>query len=627
MTACYDHLLSKQPNPNNPEGEGISYYKKKDEFALERAKKHISNVLNEGLENEFITKEEHKAMDPSDKNPSKFYCNMKIHKAHETIPPVRPIISGSGSITENIGVYVEHHINQISTTHPSYLQDTPHFLRIVNKINNGPKLPSNSMLVTSDITGAYTNIPQDDGSECLLEALEERKDKKISSKFTVDLMELIQKYNIFEFHNGMLWKQVIGVAMGIHPAPSFANIYLARRIDKYISELGHKYRENGESAFVIFKRFLDDIFKIFKGTTKQLHSLFEDMNKIHPTLKFTMTHTTPEKESPEDNCGCEKNNSVPFLDTELSIENGKIEIDLHRKKTHSNQYLLPSSCHPKATSKAIPYSLALRIIRICTKKDLRDLRLKELKELLLAREYPENLIDRAITKAAKIPRKVALLKVRRKAEDQKRPVFVIKYDPRMPPIQNIQAKHWRAMAAQDQHLAEVFKQPPLIAYRRQRNLKDILIKSKVPPPIPRYPQREVRGMAKCGKACPSCPFISTGSEIKMNQGNTWKITKKFTCETFNCVYLISCNKCGKRYIGETGRLMKHRLAEHIGYINNQVSSVSTGEHFNLPGHSLANIKITILEQVKKNDILYRKEREKYLINKFNTYYQGLNREK
>ena len=117
-------------------------------------------------------------MDPSDKNSSKFYCNMKIHKAHEIIPPVRPINSGSGSITENIEVYVEHHINQISTTHPSYLQDTPHFLRIVNKTNNGPKLPSNSMLVTTDITGAYTNITQDDGSECLLEALEEKTDLK-----------------------------------------------------------------------------------------------------------------------------------------------------------------------------------------------------------------------------------------------------------------------------------------------------------------------------------------------------------------------------------------------------------------------------------------------------------------
>ena len=88
------------------------------------------------------------------------------------------------------------------------------------------------MAVTTDITGAYTNIPHEDGSKCLEEALEERSDKKIPTKFLVKLMELIQNYNIFEFHDGMLWKQTKGVAMGIHPAPSFANIYLARRIDK-----------------------------------------------------------------------------------------------------------------------------------------------------------------------------------------------------------------------------------------------------------------------------------------------------------------------------------------------------------------------------------------------------------
>ena len=89
--------------------------------------------MKEGLENETITKEEFKAMDPTDKNPPKFYCNMKIHKTHDQIPPVRPIISDSDSITENIGVYMEHDINKISTTLPSYIQDTAHFLRIVNK--------------------------------------------------------------------------------------------------------------------------------------------------------------------------------------------------------------------------------------------------------------------------------------------------------------------------------------------------------------------------------------------------------------------------------------------------------------------------------------------------------------
>ena len=457
------------------------------------------------------------------------------------------------------------------------------------------------------------------------EALEERPDKKIPTNFLVKLMELIQIYNIFEFHDGMLWKQLIGVAMGIHPAPSFANLYLARRIDKYISELGYKYGTDGRSAFLIFKRFLDDIFKIFKGTTKQLHRLFEDMNKIHPTLKFTMAHTTPELESEEDKCDCEKTKSIPFLDTSISIENGRIEVDLHRKKTHRNQYLLPSSCHPKATTTAIPYSLALRIVRTCTNQDIRDLRLKELKELLQARKYPENVIDSAITKARKIPRKIALYKVRKKSE-QKRPVFALKYDPRLPPVQQIQAKHWRAMVAQNQYLAEVFKQPPLVAYRRQRNLQDILIKSKVPPAIQRYPSREVKGMVKCGKSCPACPYIHSGREIKINQRETWKINRKVSCDTFNCVYLIHCEKCGQNYIGETGRLLKNRFSDHRGYITNQVLSVSTGNHFNLPGHSLAHVKVTILEQVKKTDIMYRKEREKYFINKFNTFHEGLNRE-
>ena len=108
---------------------------------------------------------------------------------------------------------------------------------------------------------------------------------------------------------------------------------------------------------------------------------------------------------------------------------------------------------------------------------------------------------------------------------------------------------------------------------------------------------------------------------------TWIINRKVNCDTCNCVYLIHCEKCGKNYIGESGRLLKNRLSDHKGYITNHVLNVSTGDHFNLPGHSLANVQITILEQVKKNDTMYRKEREKYFINKFNTIEEGLNRKK
>ena len=93
--------------------------------------------------------------------------------------------------------------------------------------------------------------------------------------------------------------------------------------------------------------------------------------------------------------------------------------------------------------------------------------------------------------------------------------------------------------------------------------------------------------------------------------------------------MIKCNidKCRKIYIGETRRTIKNRLAHHRGYVVNNHSDKATGSHFTLPGHSLANMRCTVLEQVKVKSDLYRKEREKYFINKFNTIEEGLNRKK
>ena len=95
------------------------------------------------------------------------------------------------------------------------------------------------------------------------------------------------------------------------------------------------------------------------------------------------------------------------------------------------------------------------------------------------------------------------------------------------------------------------------------------------------------------------------------------------------IYLIECEKqnCNLKYIGETGRIFKFRLDEHRGYIQNKDESQATGAHFNLPGHSLSDMKATIIEQVNVNSELYRKEREHFYIRKLNTFYQGLNKQK
>jgi hypothetical protein len=182
------------------------------------------------------------------------------------------------------------------------------------------------------------------------------------------------------------------------------------------------------------------------------------------------------------------------------------------------------------------------------------------------------------------------------------------------------------MVTEDKYLKKCFTQPPITAYRRQNNLRNFLIKSKIAPPPQLHPQREMKGMKNCGKACTACPFILTGKNVKIDQQKTWKIDKKFNCESFNIIYLIQCKKCDQKYIGTTGRQLNHRLADHRGYIFNQVISRATGAHFNLPGHSLAQLQVTILEQTKYNDEEYRKEREKYFIRKFDTYNDGINLE-
>ena len=90
-------------------------------------------------------------------------------------------------------------------------------------------------------------------------------------------------------------------------------------------------------------------------------------------------------------------------------------------------------------------------------------------------------------------------------------------------------------------------------------------------------------------------------------------------------YLIECEKCKEQYIGETERTLKDRLGEHKTYIKTNKIHEATGEHFNKPGHSLHNLKVCILEKIKQSDTLYRKEREAYLIRKFNTFNKGINK--
>ena len=130
----------------------------------------------------------------------------------------------------------------------------------------------------------------------------------------------------------------------------------------------------------------------------------------------------------------------------------------------------------------------------------------------------------------------------------------------------------------------------------------MLIRAKVPEKPRPYPERKIKGMFKCAKQCPACPFVKEDKIVKTNnKKGRWILNRKLSCENSNVVYMIECQKSNckqNRYIGETGRALKYRLAEHRGYIVNSLTNTATGAHFTSPGHSLSDMRILILEQVK-----------------------------
>ena len=103
------------------------------------------------------------ALTPNQSRHGSFYILPKIHKNFQSFPPVRPIINGSGTATENNIVVCGSPSQPHVKTLPSYLEDDNDFLRKLILINNqhGP-LPEDTILCNMDVTALYTNIPTDE---------------------------------------------------------------------------------------------------------------------------------------------------------------------------------------------------------------------------------------------------------------------------------------------------------------------------------------------------------------------------------------------------------------------------------------------------------------------------------
>lgn len=623
---CRKHLNSLQPQTQGL--PPLPYYRQASDKDITLAKQTILQTLNLGLGLGYISKEEYSTMNPQNYGLGKFYQIPKVHKKYETgsLPPFRPIISGIGSITEKLSIFVDFHSKSLVKNIPTYLQDTPDFLRSLEAINSERNIPNTAILCTIDVSSLYTNIRKEDAIQALDESLNQRPDQKVPTVYILQILALVLQFNFFQFGNEK-YQQLIGCAMGSVCSPTVACLVM-HKIDQQFKELAIRIM-NSEDPIMMLKRFIDDYFMIWTGPWQKLEEFLTEINEIHPTLKFTYDYTCPFpceiSDELEHDCFCHSR-SIPFLDTMVEIKEGKLVTDLYTKPSNKPGFLSPDSNHPKHIAKNIPYSRLFTLLRICSKKGSFEKRVAEFKDLLLSRGYLPQVINNAIERINRITRSEALKKVVSKKNTDRVPL-TITYHPALPSISSILKNSWNVMV-RDKHMKQVFQKPPMVAYKQPyTSLRNLLVKTK----LQVRDQRKIPGFKKCRKdRCNTCPLVEESTVVTSSVDKSIKVflNSHITCESSNVIYCIFCNKQGCNqisYIGETERQLKVRIREHIGYIHNLNINTPTGHHFNMPNHSLENMRIQVIEKCKENSRVYRKIREQRFINLFETRHKGLNK--
>ena len=560
------------------------------------------------------------ALIPENPSPGKFYTLPKIHKLPKLIgqrhpgliddiskaspadivnlaktngilPPGRPIISGIGTLTEPLSGFIDSVLNPLISKIPSFVQDTTHFLRILNEI---PTLTPNSFLVTMDVSSLYSNIPHVDGIQACREFLTQHGHPVDFVSDMCDLIEFILSHNNFTFKEKH-FLQVKGTAMGTRMAPSYANIFMAWFEGKLLNSLSlgptHYYR------------YIDDIFFIWPHGEKELLAFYKRANELHDSISFTMERSYEE---------------IPFLDVLVKLKDSTISTSLYTKPTDIHKFLDFNSSHPLSLKRSIVYSQGLRIKRICSDNDDFQHQLAIFVSHLLSCGYPLRLINKEIRKLSN-SRRSELLEYKIKNPSSRIPM-VFDYHPSVEILSKILRNDYKILR-DDESLCNLFSQPPLHAKRQTSNLGSILTSSSLPS------KNKTTGNRKCLKPrCQVCNIINCEPNFQPPGTNVVIKPPALTCDSPNVIYLLSCDRCPHgNYIGETSNPFRFRLNYHKKTIRDNTKGYPVAEHFNLPDHSIDDLKCTLISSGFKSPFC-RKRREMQWILKLKTHTSGLNRD-
>ena len=492
----------------------------------------------------------------------------------------------------------------------TFLKDGKHTLRVIEEVNNQVQsgdLDLNGVaLVSLDVESMYNNMTEQLGTGACKDFLENRNFQEggeinsVSTESILSALDLCLKSNIFEF-NEQLYKQVGGVGTGMKLSPTYACLGMGN-----FEKIVFSSNQDLLRKVILWKRFIDDVLMLFRGSEMDCKNLVEWLNNLMPgVIKFKYEFSYAK---------------IVFLDLEIFLEDGFLKTNLHIKPSNKQLYLDYNSNHPTHCKKSIPYCQALRVTERCTNPSDRDGQLAVLKTKFQDRNYPSELINNQFENATKKERKSLIYQERKEKKKDNKVRLVFTYSKANPPI-NQWVRKSRYLLRRNDKAKEIGNRIQ-VAYKQPKNLQQLVGGCKkvsggatqIPPDA---------GCFKCRKKCKvACPILEETSSFKsFNTGKTYRIRQRVDCDSQWVIYLCSCKKCGGQYVGKSKTPFKIRHSNHKREIKNKIGGL--GHHYGGSGGcGYENISITIIEEVEEKTLSFLADREIFWQHQLRVYVEN-----
>ncbi|CAF4236052.1 unnamed protein product, partial [Rotaria magnacalcarata] len=337
----------------------------------------VIQLLNTLRGKDLIRKWQYEEMMPDRTNCelAHLYFNPKTHK--DGIP-VRPIENTIHASTKKVSKFLDKILRPIfdDKCKDTTIIDGASLITDLSKYNKKGLLKSTTLFCTFDIRNLYTMLPQEEALNTLMKFLATngyRKVKGISIDTIKKLSSIVIKDNAFAYGE-KIYKQTTGGAMGSSFTLTLANIFMS----EWQTKLAEEQTKTGE----LYGRYIDDVFMTWNRSEEELRKLLDDVNTWHPNIKLDY----------------KIGNSLPFLDVQLTNNNGTLATSVYHKPA-AEPYVTPfTSDHPRHVFANILKTSVERATRYSSTFEELNNERRKIKLMLLYNGYPSTFIENEFKK-------------------------------------------------------------------------------------------------------------------------------------------------------------------------------------------------------------------------------------